>query len=63
MNQASTTASPQQNSALNWLRWANLVFMLYLLLLAVSMVGSGFKLATGEQLKRYLHLPHIQSQG
>lgn len=49
MNQASAVAS-QQRSA-NWIRWANLVFMLYLLLLAVSMVGSGFKLATGEQAK------------
>lgn len=50
MNQATTAASSNNKSA-NWIRWANLVFMLYLLLLAVSMVGSGFKLATGEQAK------------
>ncbi|NOI64778.1 Na/Pi cotransporter family protein [Vibrio sp. 99-8-1] len=50
MNQATTAASSHKKSA-NWIRWANLVFMLYLLLLAVSMVGSGFKLATGEQAK------------
>lgn len=30
---------------------ANLAFMLYLLLLAVAMVGSGFKWATGDQAK------------
>ncbi|MDV7104431.1 Na/Pi symporter [Vibrio sp. TH_r3] len=51
MNQATTTDSPQQCSMANVMRWANLVFMLYLLLLAVSMVGGGFKLAVGEQAK------------
>lgn len=51
MNQATTSATPRQNSIKNLMRWANLVFMLYLLLLAVSMVGGGFKLATGEQAK------------
>ncbi|WCE29199.1 Na/Pi symporter [Vibrio sp. SCSIO 43137] len=52
MNQATTAASSATHQkSKNWIRWANLVFMLYLLLLAVSMVGSGFKLATGEQAK------------
>jgi sodium-dependent phosphate cotransporter len=51
MNQATSTSSPQQNSTKNLMRWINLVFMLYLLLLSVSMVGGGFKLATGEQAK------------
>ncbi|BCL71054.1 putative Sodium-dependent phosphate transporter [Vibrio nigripulchritudo MADA3029] len=50
INQATSTAAPQSGSA-RWLRWANLAFMLYLLLLAVSMVGSGFKWATGEHAK------------
>lgn len=50
MNQAITTAAPI-SSTTRWLRWANLAFMLYLLLLAVSMVGSGFKWATGDQAK------------
>ncbi len=52
MNQASTATvnAPEQRS-IRWIRWANLVFMLYLLLLAVSMVGGGFKLAAGEQAK------------
>ncbi|WP_260678145.1 Na/Pi symporter [Vibrio furnissii] len=39
------------SSTTRWLRWANLAFMLYLLLLAVAMVGSGFKWATGDQAK------------
>jgi len=50
MNQATTTASPIASTT-RWLRWANLAFMLYLLLLAVAMVGSGFKWATGDQAK------------
>lgn len=50
MNQATTSAAPVSNT-MKWLRWANLAFMLYLLLLAVSMVGSGFKWATGDQAK------------
>lgn len=51
MNQATTTAQSPKSSSKNLMRWVNLVFMLYMLLLAVSMVGSGFKLATGEQAK------------
>lgn len=52
INQAATTQnSVQATQRSNLLRWANLAFMLYLLLLSVSMVGSGFKLATGEQAR------------
>lgn len=50
MNQATTTVQPISTTT-HWLRWANLAFMLYLLLLAVGMVGSGFKWATGDQAK------------
>jgi sodium-dependent phosphate cotransporter len=50
MNQATTATTPMSTTT-RWLRWANLAFMLYLLLLAVSMVGSGFKMATGENAK------------
>ncbi len=50
MNQATTTVQPVSTTT-HWLRWANLAFMLYLLLLAVGMVGSGFKWATGDQAK------------
>ncbi|WP_237485555.1 Na/Pi symporter [Vibrio hippocampi] len=49
MNQA-TAASPMSATTRS-LRWANLAFMLYLLLVSVSMVGSGFKMAAGEQAK------------
>lgn len=31
--------------------WMNFIFMLYLLLLSITMLGSGFKLATGDQAK------------
>ncbi len=50
INQAATPAAPI-SSTTRALRWANLAFMIYLLLLAVTMVGSGFKWATGEQAK------------
>jgi sodium-dependent phosphate cotransporter len=50
MNHATTATQPA-SATQHWLRWANLAFMLYLLLLAVSMIGSGFKLATGDQAK------------
>ena len=41
--QASTAEQPM-NSSMRWVRWANLAFMLYVLLVAVSVVSSGFKL-------------------
>lgn len=50
MNTQATTAAPQ-NSSMRWVRWANLAFMLYILLVAVSMVSSGFKWSVGEQAK------------
>ncbi len=45
INQATSPAAPISLTT-KGLRWANLAFMLYLLLLAVAMVGSGFKWAT-----------------
>ncbi|PSB86789.1 sodium:phosphate symporter, partial [Photobacterium damselae subsp. damselae] len=47
--QATTAA--KSNSSMRWVRWANLAFMLYVLLVAVSMVSSGFKWSVGEQAK------------
>jgi sodium-dependent phosphate cotransporter len=35
----------------NWRRWLLLIGLVYLMLLAVSMIGSGFKLAAGDQAK------------
>ncbi|EEW07818.1 nptA protein [Vibrio mimicus VM603] len=50
INQATSPTAPISLTT-KGLRWANLAFMLYLLLLAVAMVGSGFKWATGDQAK------------
>ena len=50
MTTQTTTAEPVQSS-MRWVRWANLVFMLYLLLVAVSLVSGGFKWSVGEQAK------------
>ena len=44
-----------QNDALqkthNWRQWLLLVLLVYVMLLAVSMIGSGFKFATGDHAK------------
>ncbi|MGX9418406.1 Na/Pi symporter [Vibrio sp. RC27] len=50
MNQATTTI-PSESTGKLMFRWINLAFMLYLLLLAVGMIGSGFKWATADQAK------------
>ncbi|MDW6016195.1 Na/Pi symporter [Vibrio plantisponsor] len=50
INQAASTAAPI-SSTTRALRWTNLAFMIYLLLLAVTMVGDGFKWAAAEQAK------------
>ncbi|CAM4002319.1 MULTISPECIES: Na/Pi symporter [Vibrio] len=51
MNNQAPSVSALSASKTSWLRWANLAFMLYLLLVSVSMVGSGFKMASGEHAK------------
>lgn len=51
MTTQATTAEQPMNSSMRWVRWANLAFMLYLLLVAVSVVSGGFKLSVGEQAK------------
>ncbi|MEA1953395.1 MAG: Na/Pi symporter [Campylobacterota bacterium] len=35
----------------NWLKWISIALLVYGLLVAVSMIGSGFKIATGDQAK------------
>ena len=42
-----THSEPQQNHAGNLLRWLTVILMIYLLLVAVGMIGSGFKWASG----------------
>lgn len=44
----STSALEKNN---NWQRWLLLVLLVYVMLLAVSMIGSGFKYAAGEQAR------------
>ncbi|CAH0532689.1 hypothetical protein VST7929_00530 [Vibrio stylophorae] len=51
MNTQASTTAVSQLSAMRWVRWFNLAFMLYLLLVAVSLIGGGFKMAVGEQAK------------
>ncbi|GAB7219344.1 Na/Pi symporter [Vibrio comitans] len=51
MNNQASSVSAIAAGKTSWLRWANLAFMLYLLLVSVSMVGSGFKMASGEHAK------------
>ncbi|GAD90421.1 sodium dependent phosphate transporter [Vibrio halioticoli NBRC 102217] len=51
MNNQASSISTTAVGKTRWLRWANLAFMLYLLLVSVSMVGSGFKMASGEHAK------------
>lgn len=50
MTSQASTAAPI-NSSKNWVRWTNLVLMLYILLVAVSMVGTGFKWAAADEAK------------
>ncbi|PSW18977.1 Na/Pi cotransporter family protein [Photobacterium sanctipauli] len=51
MTTQATTAEQPMSSSMRWVRWANLAFMLYLLLVAVSVVSGGFKMAVGDQAK------------
>ncbi|MGR5141357.1 Na/Pi symporter [Photobacterium sp. DNB23_23_1] len=51
MTTQATTAEQPMSSSMHWVRWANLAFMLYLLLVAVSVVSGGFKMAVGDQAK------------
>jgi sodium-dependent phosphate cotransporter len=55
---ATTTAetlgelpSSDTSSGSNWLQWGYIVALVYLLLVAVSLIGSGFKIAAGDQAK------------
>ncbi|WP_025672748.1 Na/Pi symporter [Salinivibrio socompensis] len=50
MTPHATTVEATQ-SASNWFRWLKLAAMLYLLLVSVSVIGSGFKWAVGDEAK------------
>ena len=49
----STTATAHENRATssNWLQWLLIIGLVYLLLVAVAMIGTGFKAAAGDQAK------------
>lgn len=48
MSQVSEQSRPQKNSVIQWL---SVIFLVYLLIVAVGMIGAGFKSATGDQAK------------
>lgn len=49
---STTTAEPpSQSSSSNWIQWVLVAALVYLLLIAVAMIGSGFKAAAGDQAK------------
>lgn len=47
--QIISASSLEKNN--NWQRWLLLILLVYVMLLAVSMIGSGFKYAAGEQAR------------
>ncbi len=51
MNHQASTTAKTSSSAKRLVHWINLIFMLYLLLVAVSMVSSGFKWSVGDQAR------------
>ncbi|MGD8914645.1 MAG: Na/Pi symporter [Candidatus Thiodiazotropha sp.] len=50
MNEAVAQTSATAGSS-NWKQWLGIAFLVYLLLVAVGMIGSGFKMAAGSQAK------------
>jgi sodium-dependent phosphate cotransporter len=43
--------TPATTRSSNWKQWLGIAFLVYLLLVAVGMIGSGFKMAAGPQAK------------
>lgn len=50
MNEAVAQIPAKEGSS-NWKQWLSIAFLVYLLLVAVGMIGGGFKLAAGPQAK------------
>jgi sodium-dependent phosphate cotransporter len=50
VNEAVVQTSATAGSS-NWKQWLGIAFLVYLLLVAVGMIGSGFKMAAGPQAK------------
>lgn len=54
MNETTATAASvavEQTPKANWINWLKIAGLVYLLLVAVSTIGSGFKLASGDHAK------------
>lgn len=50
-NVSQTMDGADQQQSAHWLKWVMVAGLVYLLLVAVSMIGSGFKAAAGDQAK------------
>ncbi len=46
-----TSLFPNETTQTHWFQWVSIVIMVYLLLVAVSMIGAGFQTAAGNQVK------------
>jgi len=51
MSNPNQATMPSENLTHNYLQWAMVVSLVYLLICAVGMIGGGFKMATGEHAK------------
>ncbi|MCV6615081.1 MAG: Na/Pi symporter [Cellvibrionaceae bacterium] len=51
MTAQTVSYSARESSSGSWMQWAMIVALVYLLLVAVGMIGGGFKAATGDQAK------------
>lgn len=51
MNTESTATSSDAANKPNWINWIFVAGLVYVLLVAVSMIGGGFKMATGDSAK------------
>ena len=51
MSQANPSAVPNQGSSQQYLQWAMVASLVYLLICAVGMIGGGFKLSAGDSAK------------
>ncbi|MEO0915002.1 MAG: Na/Pi symporter, partial [Pseudomonadota bacterium] len=48
---ATVTEPEARSSSSNWIQWLLVIGLVYLLLVAVAMIGTGFKAAAGDQAK------------
>lgn len=51
MAELNQTALPSQSSSQNYVQWVMVALLVYLLICAVGIIGSGFKMATGDHAK------------